>query len=258
MQGWFPHAQIDYSDPALPITVRLNAFSPLVPHNVKDSSLPAACLDYVLTNPTRQPVRAALLLAWPNLLGWGGRKGTEWNDLSGDSQTAAKAGSLTGLRYTSSQTYSDQRQNALGEDFVGVRKDGGIQTATCASWDAGAETPAFWASFAASGTLPSAGHKGDGAQPAGAVTASLTLQPGESRTLHFYVVWAMPHMLMVNTVRTFTNQSDSAPARIPSLTNQTETRWTTGARDAHGRQCRVGLGARLHAHRAAPQQRQGE
>ncbi len=37
-QGWFPRAQIEFADEAdLPIQVRLDAFSPLIPHDVKDS-----------------------------------------------------------------------------------------------------------------------------------------------------------------------------------------------------------------------------
>lgn len=224
MQGWFPRAEIDYEDPALPIKVQLNAFSPLIPHNVKDSGLPVACLSYVLTNPTKQPMQATLVVAWPNLLGWGGRGGVEWNDLSGDSQSEAETSALAGLRYTTTQSYSDQQQNVVGEDFVGVRKDSGIQVHTCAAWDASAATPFFWPTFVANGGLP-AGD--DGSQPAGAVAATVTLNPGESRTLHFYVVWAMPHMLMVHDVQTFTNTFDPAPAQIPPITNESDDRWTT-------------------------------
>ncbi len=224
MQGWFPRAQIDYEDPALPIKVQLNAFSPLIPHDIKDSGLPVACLSYVLTNSTDHRVQATLALAWPNLLGWGGRGGVEWNDLSGDSQSEAQTGALAGLRYTTTQSYSDQQQNVVGEDFVGVRKDSGIQIEDCAAWDTSAATPSFWPSFVATGSLPAGDN---GSQPAGAVAASVTLRPGETRTLHFYVVWAMPNLLMVDHIQTFTESFDSAPAQIPSITNQSDNRWTT-------------------------------
>ena len=99
MQGWFPRAEIAYDDPALPVMVKLNAFSPLIPHDVKDSSLPVACLDYVVTNPTGSPVRVSLALAWPNLLGWGGKGGVNWDDLTGNEQAPITQGSLSGLRY---------------------------------------------------------------------------------------------------------------------------------------------------------------
>jgi len=226
MQGWFPTGHVDYDDPAMPIKVRLNAFSPLIPHNVKDSSIPVACLDYVLSNPTGKSVRASIVLAWPNLLGWGGGGGAQWNDLTGDSQHAAVTGQLTGLQYTSSQVYSDRQQNVIGKDFVGVRKESGIKTQTCASWDASAPTPSFWPSFVATGALPASSAAPS--QPAGAVSASITLKPGETRTLHYYVVWAMPNMLMVNPVHTYTGAYDASPAHIPGIDNKTGSRWSTG------------------------------
>jgi uncharacterized protein (DUF608 family) len=226
MQGWFPRAQLDYTDPDLPIKVRLNAFSPLIPHNAKDSGLPIACLDYVLTNPTNKSVSATIALAWPNLLGWGGKGGVTWEDLSGNAQSVASVGQLTGLRYTTTQKYDDQRQNVLGEDFVSVRKDAGVDVSTCTAWDAGAGAPSFWSDFATSGTLP-ASIPGAAPQPAGAVAATVTLAPGETRTLHYYVVWAMPNMLMVNPIKNYTGTYDETPARIPSLTDTNSERWTT-------------------------------
>ncbi|BDI32030.1 hypothetical protein CCAX7_40810 [Capsulimonas corticalis] len=226
MQGWFPRAQIDYSDAALPVKVRLNAFSPLIPHNAKDSGLPIACLDYVVTNTSDKSVSATVALAWPNLLGWGGKGGVSWDDLTGNSQAPAAVGALTGLRYTTTQKYDDQHQNVLGEDFVSVRKDAGVDVSTCSAWDAGAATPSFWSDFASSGTLPPAAP-GAAPQPAGAVAASVTLAPGETRTLHYYVVWAMPNLLMVNPIKHYTGAYDESPARVPSLTEQNPERWTT-------------------------------
>lgn len=225
MQGWFPRAQLDYGDPDLPVTVRLNAFSPLIPHNLKDSGLPVACLDYVLTNPTAKPMRVSLALAWPNLLGWGGRGGVEWSDLAGNTQQAARTDTLSGLKYATMQSYSDQRQNTLGEDFVVVRKESGIDVTTCASWDAGADTPSFWSGFAQTGTL--AASSANASQPAGAIAASVTLAPHQSRTLHFYVVWAMPNMLQVNAQRIFSDRFDESPARLPSPEKGIGERWTT-------------------------------
>jgi len=225
MQGWFPRAQVDYTDAALPVTVRLNAFSPLIAHDPKDSGLPIACLDYVVTNTSAKSVKATIALAWPNLLGWGGKGGVSWESLTGNGQKDVAGGSLTGLRYSTDQSYKDQHQNVVGEDFVVVRKEPGIDVATCPSWDASGASPSFWSRFSETGALPAAA--GSATQPAGAVAASVTLAPGQSRTLHYYVVWDMPHMLMVNPIKTYTKEFDMSPAHIPSLTNPNAPRWTT-------------------------------
>ena len=154
MQGWFPRATIDYSDPDLPVTVRLNAFSPLIPHNAKDSGLPVACLNYVVTNTSDRAVKTTIALAWPNLIGWGGDGDVAYKDLSGDSQYSTTVGALAGLRYSSTKSYSNRQENTIGNDFVGVRQEPGTTVSTCSSWDVADATPAFWNSFSASGKLP--------------------------------------------------------------------------------------------------------
>jgi len=47
----YPLAHIEFEDPALPVIVQLEAFSPFIPHEPDDSGLPAAILRYRVTNP---------------------------------------------------------------------------------------------------------------------------------------------------------------------------------------------------------------
>ncbi len=201
MQGLFPRAQFAFRDDALPVQVHLSAFSPLVPHDIKDSSLPVVSFAYTLTNPGKNSVRASVLLAWPNLLGWGGRdKGPYqktpivYDSTAGNTQTPTRAGGLLGLRYATTQSYTDYQQNTVGEYYLGVHAQPGVAVTTCPAWDTAAATPAFWTGFAQTGQLsavPAAGQN-----PAGAVAAQVTLAPGQSRTVRFVLAWAMPHFLM--------------------------------------------------------------
>ena len=242
MQGWFPTARMDYTDPDLPIQVQLNAFSPLIPHDPKNSSLPVACLSYTLTNPTGQTVKTNLLLAWPNLLGWGGRVGVAWDDLSGDTQTGAKAGALTGLRYATTQSYPDQHQDVVGEWFVGAGGERGTKVTTCANWDAADKTPAFWADFAATGRL-NAGA-GVAKNPAGAVSAETTLAPGQSRTVRFVVAWAMPHQITMQKRTAYGPDTEQSQTDVAALFDlDPATRWATGRAMQPGDNLVVDLGA---------------
>ena len=241
MQGWFPRAQIDYADDALPVTVHLDAFSPLIPHDPKNSGMPIAFLDYSVTNPTRKTVKASVLLAWPNLLGWGGHGDVRWDDLTGNSQSPARAGEVRGLRYSTSKSYTDQRQNVLGEDFVGVRSDKGMTVSLCPSWDAAAETPAFWRSFADTGALGSAG--GSAAQPAGAVAAQATLAPGETRVFRFRAVWAMPHIVTIQNRTEFGKTLEASKDGVAAITDgDPKTRWGTGGAMRAGENLVISLG----------------
>lgn len=72
--GEHPFAWVDYGDAGtgLPIQVRLEAYSPMIPLNDKDSALPAAIFAFMVTNQGATPLDASILMTLPNLTGWDG------------------------------------------------------------------------------------------------------------------------------------------------------------------------------------------
>jgi non-lysosomal glucosylceramidase len=54
--GRWPIGIVEYASGDTPLTVRLEAFSPFIPLDLKSSSLPATVLEYTIDNPTDVPV----------------------------------------------------------------------------------------------------------------------------------------------------------------------------------------------------------
>jgi len=61
--GEYPIGLVRYSNKAFPVKVEMQAFSPFIPLNAKDSALPATLFQITAENTSRRPVRV-------NILGW--------------------------------------------------------------------------------------------------------------------------------------------------------------------------------------------
>jgi uncharacterized protein (DUF608 family) len=60
-RGEYPVGIVTYGDPALPLRVRIEAFSPFIPLNAKDSALPATVMEVTVENTSREPLHVSVL-----------------------------------------------------------------------------------------------------------------------------------------------------------------------------------------------------
>jgi non-lysosomal glucosylceramidase len=67
--GRFPFAHVELEDPSLPVRAKVEGWSPFIPGNADDSSLPIAAFNVTLHNPGRKTVHAAVALSAQNCAG---------------------------------------------------------------------------------------------------------------------------------------------------------------------------------------------
>ena len=70
-RGTFPFATLNLKDQDLPFDVKICAWSPFIPNDEDNSSLPLACLEYSFTNTSQESVVAMYSFNSENLMGGG-------------------------------------------------------------------------------------------------------------------------------------------------------------------------------------------
>jgi uncharacterized protein (DUF608 family) len=158
--GDWPIGRVSYRDSSLPVEVDLQAFSPFIPLNLEDSSLPLTCMSFTVRNKSDREVTAALSGLLENAVGIETRKTV---DLSLKT-TRARSGRLSMLQHGAEDT-------AGGESLTGLADYGTMAL--------GVLDPAAREIF--KDGIPGWESK-------------LMLKPGESKTVTFLLTWNFPNI----------------------------------------------------------------
>lgn len=156
-QGQYPVGTVRYTDPACPVQVQLEAFSPFIPLNLDDSSLPATVLRFTLTNTSAASVEATLLGFLENAVG----------------HYTAPAGT---------------RHNTAEGELLVCRLESPNDPA---AHDIGTLALACLGATRATAQLDTPGTTG----PVGTLERTLTLAPGSSEIVTFLLAWHFPNNL---------------------------------------------------------------
>jgi non-lysosomal glucosylceramidase len=212
--GLLPAFTLAYDDD-LPLRVELAGFTPHVPHDVRESTLPAAVFRFRLDNPGDEPVTASVLFSFENVLGRGGsgnlglvlgpehevrgvRERVVYDSVAGNFQEEVAVGGRHGVRFRTAQRWDERshRRGVTGEYLLLADGGPGIDVTWCDAWNADEARPALLDDFARDGRIRSrdTGRRGeDGVyRPAAAVAAAVTLVPGATRDVVFALAWWTP------------------------------------------------------------------
>ena len=206
-EGAYPFARLDYTDSSLPVRVRLEAFSPIVPGDSRLSAMPAALFVFHVTNTDSLAASDVAIMATArNTVG-------SWN--VGRFNRVVTGSEMAGVLFcVDSPLPCDPRAGtvclatARAAGKISCELAWNLKTADPFRLTLSNEDLAPWSAFAESGRLSldsvlapaSVEHSatasdvvgGEGIELGAALCVSATLDPGETRSIPLAVAWHMP------------------------------------------------------------------
>ncbi len=194
--GRFPFAQVELADKEVPVTATIEAWSPFIPGNDHDSSLPVAVLNVTLKNISNKSVEAALGANLQNLCGFP-EIGGAINNLVRKPNMDALA--MSSVKHTPDSPCFGTMTLATSEKLTSWQRH----------WGSGSDMindfmtlQHFVDTFAATGDFDlNPNDKPSPAEPhdhlnamVGSIGIKVTLKPGEQRTIPLVLAWHFPNM----------------------------------------------------------------
>jgi uncharacterized protein (DUF608 family) len=187
----YPFGQVLLTDPDVPLTVRLEAFNPLVPADPEASGIPVAVLRFVLTNPTSQTVTASVCGNLENFIGTDGLHGQPSQNFNTFKQ-AQGAVPIQGLALASAGV--DPQAEQFGTMALMTTASEGVTYRT--TWLAtnlwNNALLDLWDDFSANGELHEREPAGSEA-PVGSLAVKLEVPANSTKTVTFLLTWHFPN-----------------------------------------------------------------
>lgn len=184
--GRFPTADLVFKDARFPGNVRMTAFSPFIPHEDRDSSMPVAMFAIELTNTTGAPIDYTLA----------GTLGNYGNNSGAHRFVTAQGLSTLAMGYGGAEPEPDSHKGgvAIATDAANVQHQDYHYRG---QWFD--DMTLFWKDFARPGPLPERSYDGPRTRHMqqfpehGTLAAKVTIGPGERKVVRFVISWSFPN-----------------------------------------------------------------
>ena len=195
-RGEYPIGKVKYKDKNFPIEVHLDAFSPFIPLNAKESSLPVTIMSYSVKNKGSKPVKVEIAKWMENAVcpfiddaAWGNRK----NVLEFDNQRISVVGYIE----------NDNKKGPSGELISEQHGFGSMALSLLNSKDMGkvalsiplnTKPEELFAELNKPDELAKENFSSFNNTMIGAVGKEIELKPGETKTVDFCISWYFPYL----------------------------------------------------------------
>ncbi len=191
-----PFIGLGFEDRRVPLDIRLECFSPLIPLDVPNSSIPVGTFTWTISNPTDQTIEFALAFNISNPFGNLNYRAAKPGHRIRN--TAIREENLSGVNF---ESLIDPSHEDYGN--MAVATDHGKEEIVTA-WPLGGwwdDAHLLWSEFSGNGHFPvvtdSIVHEGQ-KQLVSSILVRGELAPGDTDTVKYYLSWVVPNRRLEN------------------------------------------------------------
>jgi non-lysosomal glucosylceramidase len=208
----FPKSGFSYeANEAFPARLAVTQFSPVIPHNYRETSYPVAVYKWIAENPGGEAVDVSVMLTWQNMVGWETKPKPNAGDFTWERKNSrasnqfVQEGNKKGIIFRK-KGQDLKTGNALtgSMSIAALEVPGRAAVSYLTGFDPDKDGGEVWKTFSADGTLsdPQESRRASAEEAlAGAIAVKLTLRPGERVEFPIVVAWDFPYYEFENGVR---------------------------------------------------------
>lgn len=195
----YPFGQVNLSDAALPVKVRVRGFNPLIPGDAAASGIPLAVLVYEVTNTSGSVVEATVCGTMRNFIGQdGSRSVTDWKGdyiprgARSNRNDYREGTSVRGISFTTAGVDSaDAAYGTMALTTTAPAAEVSCRTtSTTRSWNNAILN--LWDDLSDDGRLTNPGPAADD-DPMASLAIRRTIAAGETQQFVFFLTWHFPN-----------------------------------------------------------------
>ena len=156
----YPKAWTKYEHKKFPVKLQCTQFSPIIPHNYRETSFPVAVFKWNAYNPTEKIVEVSIMFTWQNMIGWkpavpreGNAAGVTWDKVftKASLNTKVESGEFHGVILSAPLSTDPNALN--GECCIAAHQVIGSKVCVQAIFDCQNTGEYMWAEFVEKGQL---------------------------------------------------------------------------------------------------------
>jgi uncharacterized protein (DUF608 family) len=208
-QTRFPFSTVELEDKKVPLKVSITGWSPFVPGDADNSSLPVAALEYTFSNPTGKALEAVYSFNTKNFMTFGSRK---------HMRTGPQGSEVRGTKGGFILWQAGTEEKPWGQGAFCAAVDDKAAKVDCRWFRGGWWDPltVAWKNIEEGAVVENPAYTEGGSSPGGSLYVPFKLGPGQEKTIRLMLSWHVPETELRTGPEVKCEDSEKGEACCPS------------------------------------------